>query len=142
MDSPPYHHYDPTIISTHTLLKPQAYQQPTYFNTPPLELGQYITPPYIDIHISPPHTYPNFIANNSPYNLPHHINSVIQELHCSQRVCIQAISNLASDISKLNTSLTPPSLSYNNSITSLTPFLYQQSLLTPPNISPPNFTYQ
>jgi hypothetical protein len=144
MDSPPYHHYDPTIINTHTLLKAQAYQQSTHFTTPPSQSNQCISPlsiPYINTHIPPTPTYPNFIANHFPHYLPSHINFAIQELKRSQISCIQAISNLSSEISILNKSLTPPSLTYDNSTTSPTLFLYQQPL-TPSNISPSNFTYK
>ncbi|WJX70754.1 hypothetical protein P8452_54827 [Trifolium repens] len=123
MDSPPYlyyHHYDPTIINTHTLLQPQAYQQPTYFNTPPSQLSPYISPPptpYINNHTSPPHSYSNFIVNNSSHYLPHHIDSIIQQLHHSQKACIQAISSLAADISTFNKYHTPSS-TYHNTTTS------------------------
>jgi hypothetical protein len=146
MDSPPYHHhnhYDPTIINGRSLLKPHANQQSTSFNTPPSLSSQYISPPsihFINTHIPPAPTYPKLIANNSHHYLTHHINSAIQELHRSQQACIQAISNLATDISTLNQSLTPPNYTHRFP-TSLAPFISQQPLKSS-NTSPSNFTYQ
>ncbi|PNX70523.1 hypothetical protein L195_g057478, partial [Trifolium pratense] len=85
----PFHYHDPTIISVHTLLKPQAYQHPPSINT----------------HISPPPTYPNSTANNSPHYLIRHIDYATQQLLYSQRACLHSISNFASEISALNNSL-------------------------------------
>ncbi|MCH88904.1 hypothetical protein A2U01_0009797 [Trifolium medium] len=107
MDSPPYHyyhHYDPTIINIHTLLKPQAYQQPTYFNTPSPHLSQYISPPSMNIHISPTHTYPNF---TSPSHLHDDLRSSLQQLFQSQQKFQQTLSDFATEVSLLKTTLTP-----------------------------------
>jgi hypothetical protein len=138
MDSPPYHyyhHYDPTLVNTHTLLTPQAYQQQTSINT----------------HISPEPTYSNFIVKNSPHYLIHHIDSITQQLLHSQRACIHAISKLASDISTLNNNLTPPHFTYQqpHTITSTTMFnhnfnQHSHDPFPPPKSTPfnhHNFTY-
>ncbi|KAK2383260.1 hypothetical protein QL285_070730 [Trifolium repens] len=100
--------------------------------TPTSQLSSHITPssiPYTNTHISPPHSYSNFIANNSSHYLPHHINIAIKELQRSQKACIQAISNLATDISALNQSFTPPNYTHrfpDQLYASHKPFTHQQ----------------
>jgi hypothetical protein len=141
MNSPPYHYYhgyihNPTTINTHTLLKQQAYQQPTYINT----------------HISPTQPHPDFTT--SPSHLHDDLRSSIQQLLHSQQNCLQTMSTCINTLSSLNahlssfnhfstntSSFTPQNLTYSHSTTPLPPFLYQQPL-TPSNISPSNFTYK
>ncbi|KAK2391264.1 hypothetical protein QL285_064740 [Trifolium repens] len=141
MNSPPYHYYhgyihNPTTINTHTLLKQQAYQQPTYINT----------------HISQTQPHPDFTT--SPSHLHDDLRSSIQQLLHSQQNCLQTMSTCINTLSSLNahlssfnhfstntSSFTPQNLTYSHSTTPLPPFLYQQPL-TPSNISPPNFPCQ
>jgi hypothetical protein len=64
-----------------------------------------------------PNSQSPFTSSLTPPSLTHinlsHINFAIQELERSQKACLQAISNLSSDISTLNKYHTPPS-TYNN----------------------------
>ncbi|KAK2442135.1 hypothetical protein QL285_013355 [Trifolium repens] len=144
MNSPPnhypYHHFhDPTIINVHTLLKPQPFRYPSSSNTQSSPFASY-TPFYQQPHnittshgldagisISPS----TFTSSLTPPNLTHinlsHINFAIQELERSQKACLQAISNLSSDISTLNKYHTPPS-TYNNTTSSPSPIWGSQTL--------------
>jgi hypothetical protein len=138
--SSPFASYTPFYQQPHNITTPHDLNagisnSPSTFTsslTPTSQLSSYITPssiPYTNTHISPPHSYSNFIANNSSHYLPHHINIAIQELQRSQKACIQAISNLATEISTLNQSLTPPNYTHrfpDQLYASHKPFTHQQ----------------
>jgi hypothetical protein len=105
MNSPlyydPYHHHDPTIISVHTLLKPQPYQQytqqhPSYY------------PPSSITHISS-HTSPtSFLQqHHTPPISTIEIGSLINQLLQSQEEFKHTLSVFANEVSLLKTTLTP-----------------------------------
>jgi hypothetical protein len=126
--SHPYYSTIPTISSS-----PSSFYS---LSTPPSPLPNpypydYSCYSYCNFYQQPNNTYtslnhhhdgfPNsqspFTSSLTPPSLTHinlsHINFAIQELERSQKACLQAISNLSSDISTLNKYHTPPS-TYNN----------------------------
>jgi hypothetical protein len=103
-----------------------------HFTTPPSLSSQYISPPsisYITTHIqSHPHTYTDCIALNSPLGSTHNTKFLLQQLLQGQQTCIHAISNLVTDISTLNQSLTPPNYTHH----------FPDQLCASPNVSTNN----
>jgi hypothetical protein len=119
MDSPPYHyypHYHPTIINTHTLLKPQTYQ-PTSINTThhspfasytPL----YHQPPKIPTSVIHQNEFSNPPSTLTPsYHTPSvsstDIGSLLNQISHSQELLKHSFSVFANEVSLLKTTLTP-----------------------------------